>query len=103
MYIFRILLPVMINIESVFLFIGYMNALWQPDRTAMHAVIYIHSAFYIYGSKVGVHCRSTLFADLNMEITTNIYWRKDKQNHQETKKHINMQTNEKIVNQSAKR
>ena len=32
----------------------------------------------------------------------NIYRRKDKQNHNETKKHINMQTNEKIVTQSAK-
>ena len=30
--------PVMINIESVFLFMIYMNAF---DQTAMHAVIYI--------------------------------------------------------------
>ena len=33
----------------------------------------------------------------------NIYRRKDKQNHKETKKYINMQTNEKIVTQSAKK
>ena len=27
------------------------------------------SPFYIYGSKVGAHYRSTLFTDLNLEIT----------------------------------
>ena len=36
--------------------------------SGIHAVI-LHSAFYIYGSKVGVHYRSTLFEDLNLEIT----------------------------------
>ena len=30
---------------------------------------YLHCAFYIYGSKVGAHYQSTLFADLNLEIT----------------------------------
>ena len=56
----------MINIESVFLIIVYMNAF---DRTAVHAVIYIVlSIDYIYGSKVGAHYRSTLFTDLNLEI-----------------------------------
>ena len=33
---------------------------------------YIHCAFYIYESKVGAHYRSTLFADLNLEITQKI-------------------------------
>ena len=35
----------------------------------MNAVIKIHCAFSIYGSKVGAHYRSTLFSDLNLEIT----------------------------------
>ena len=37
--------------------------------SAIHAVIYIVLSNYIYGSKVGAHYRSTLFADLNLEIT----------------------------------
>ena len=44
-----------------------MNA---STDSALYAVIYIvDCAFYIYGSKVGVYYRSTLFADLNLEIT----------------------------------
>ena len=35
----------------------------------MQSVIKIHCAFSIYGSKVGAHYRSTLFTDLNLEIT----------------------------------
>ena len=36
--------------------------------SAIHAVIYIVLSKYIYGSKVGTHYRSTLFADLNLEL-----------------------------------
>ena len=36
--------------------------------SAIAAVIY-DWAFYIYGSKVGALYRSTLFSDLNLEIT----------------------------------
>ena len=32
--------------------------------------IFSHCAFYIYGSKLGAHYRPTLFADLNLEITS---------------------------------
>ena len=70
MYIFLYFVTLLINIESVFLFVGYMK-LWTPfDGTdsAMYAVIY-DCAFSIYGSKVGAHYRSTLFTDLNLEIT----------------------------------
>ena len=35
----------------------------------MHAVIYIVYSLFSYGSKVGAHYRSTLFPDLNWEIT----------------------------------
>ena len=36
----------------------------------MHAACsHLHCAFSIYGSKVRAHYRSTLFADLNLEIT----------------------------------
>ena len=38
LFVYFVTAPAMINIESAFLFIGYMNAF---DRTAMHAVIYI--------------------------------------------------------------
>ena len=55
----------MINIESLFSFIGYLNTFWQDSNACSH----LHSALYIYGSKVGAHYRSTLFADLKLEIT----------------------------------
>ena len=38
--------------------------------STIHTVICIPSAFYIYGSKVEAHYRSTLFADINLEITS---------------------------------
>ena len=57
----------MINIESVFLFIGYMNTFWRDSNTVIMS--HLHSAFYIYRSKIGAHYRSTLFADLILEIT----------------------------------
>ena len=49
--LFSYFVTLIINIESVFLFIGYMNGLWR-DR---------HNNTCSY--------RSTLFADLNLEIT----------------------------------
>ena len=57
----------MINIEPVFLFVGYMKAFWRDKLN--NTCSYLHCAFYIYGSKLGAHYRSTLFADLNLEIT----------------------------------
>ena len=64
---FSYFVNLIINIESLFLFVGYMNGFWR-DRLN-NTRIYLHSAFYIYGTKVGAHYRSTLFAVLNLEIT----------------------------------
>ena len=57
----------MINIEPVFLFIGYMNAFWRDSNAVIMS--HLHCAFYIYGSKVGAYYLSTLFADHILEIT----------------------------------
>ena len=43
-----------------------MNGFWR-DRLN-NTCSYLHCAFYTYGSIVGAHYRSTLFADLNLEI-----------------------------------
>ena len=64
-FFFLYFVTLIINIESVFLFIGYMTAFWRDSNACSHSC----SAFYIYGSKVGAHYRSTLFSDLNLEIT----------------------------------
>ena len=47
-----------------------MDAFWQDSN----AVIYLVLSIYIYGSKVGAHYRSTLYADLNLEITHIAIW-----------------------------
>ena len=44
-----------------------MNGFWR-DRLN-NTCSYLHNAFYIYGSKVEAHYQSTLFADVNLEIT----------------------------------
>ena len=63
----------MINIESAFLFVGYMKGFWRDRLTLSNTCSYLHCALYIklyiYRSKVVAHYRSTLFADLNLEIT----------------------------------
>ena len=67
---FSYFVTLIINIESAFLFVGYMNGFCR-DRFS-NTCSYLHCAFYIYGSKVGAHYRSTLFADLNLEITLHV-------------------------------
>ena len=48
-----------------------MNGFWwdRLNNTCSLSSSYFHCAFYIYRSKVEAHYRSTLFADLNLEIT----------------------------------
>ena len=49
----------------------YMNGFWR-DRIS-NTCSHLHSAFYIYGSKVGAHYRYILFADLKLEISKHGY------------------------------